>query len=72
VVIRREYMKKTGITAPNYPEGGKNRPVVEMLLPGRIVCGFGWLFLPVLRNDEKIPEFVEITTVENANPLSIC
>jgi hypothetical protein len=70
-VVRREYMKKTAIPPPNYPDGGKNRPVVEMLLPGWIFCGYGWLFLPVLRNNEKIPELVEIAPVENTKPLGI-
>jgi hypothetical protein len=70
-VVRREYMKKTAIPSANYPDGGKNRPVVEMLLLRRIVCGFEWLFLPVLRNNEKIPELVEIAPVENTKPLGI-
>ncbi len=70
-VIRREYMKKTAIRCPNYADGGKNRPVVEMLLLHCFFRSFDALFLPVFRRDEKITESVEIPPVENTKTLSI-
>jgi hypothetical protein len=59
--FRREYIKKTAIHSPNYTDGVKNRPVVEMLLPLSGFCSFGRFFLLVFRRDEKILKFVEIT-----------
>lgn len=64
-------MKKTAIQSPNYPEGGKNRPVVEMLLPLSFNWSFGLLFLPVFGGGEKILELVEISPEENAKSLGI-
>ena len=64
-------MKKTAIQSPNYPEGGKNRPVVEMLLPLRVFYIFGALFLPVVRENKQILQLVKITSEEYAKTLGI-
>jgi hypothetical protein len=64
-------MKKTANHSPNYTDGGKNRPVVEMLLPFSVFRSFGRFFPPVFRRNEKITEFVEITPVEYAKSLGI-
>jgi hypothetical protein len=64
-------MKKTANHSPNYTDGGKNRPVVEMLLPFSVIRNFWRLFLPVFRRDKKILKFVEITPEEDTKPLGI-
>jgi hypothetical protein len=64
-------MKKTANHSPNYTDGGKNRPVVEMLLPFSVIRNFWRLFLPVFRRGEKITEFIEITPEEYAKSLGI-